>query len=85
MTSRYPTPQELASFPKPNYVDPITRRPLIVGVMGIMTVAVMLIMSCRLYSRTVLVYAIGWDDWIMLLATVSSPFFTEPMFEFQPR
>ncbi|KAL5381811.1 hypothetical protein DPSP01_006994 [Paraphaeosphaeria sporulosa] len=70
MTSRFPTPAELASFPKPNYVNPITRQPLIIGVTTAMSVMVIALLACRIYSRTVLVYAVGWDDWIMLSAGV---------------
>lgn len=71
MTSRFPTPAEFASFPEPNYVNPITRQPLVVGVMVPLSVLVIVFMFCRLYSRTILVNAIGWDDWIMMLAGVS--------------
>ncbi|KZM24329.1 hypothetical protein ST47_g4538 [Ascochyta rabiei] len=72
MTSRFPTAEELLSFPKPNYVDPTTRRPLAIGIITPMTVLVVVFMSCRLYSRTVLTKTLGWDDGIMLLAAVMS-------------
>lgn len=71
MTSRFPTAAELASFPEPNYVNPITRQPLIIGVTTTMSVLVISLLACRIYSRTVLVFAVGWDDWIMLSAGVS--------------
>ncbi|KAF2852107.1 hypothetical protein T440DRAFT_393792 [Plenodomus tracheiphilus IPT5] len=72
MTSRFPTAAEFASFPPPNYVDPITRRPLALGVLIPMTVLVITSISCRFYSRTVLVRTLGWDDWVMLLAAILS-------------
>jgi hypothetical protein len=71
MTSRFPTAQELASFPNPNYVNPVTRQPLVVGVTIAMSILITTFISCRVYSRSVLVRAIGWDDWIMISAGVS--------------
>ena len=59
------------SFPEPNYVDPITRRPLALAVMIPMTVLVTAFISCRFYCRTVLIRTLGWDDWTMLAAAVS--------------
>ncbi|KAH7067240.1 hypothetical protein BKA63DRAFT_581953 [Paraphoma chrysanthemicola] len=70
MTSRFPTPAEFASFPTPNYVDPITRRPVAIGIIIPATVLVVTAISCRFYSRTVIVRTLGWDDWIMLLAAI---------------
>lgn len=71
MTSRFPTAAEIQSFPVPNYVDPSTRRPLAIGLITPMTVMVVVFISCRFYSRTVLTKTLGWDDGIMLLAAVS--------------
>lgn len=70
MTSRFPTPEEFASWPPPNYVDPETARPLALGIVIPMSVLVIVAISGRFYSRTVLVKTLGWDDWIMLLAAV---------------
>jgi hypothetical protein len=36
-----------------------------------MTVLVIMSISCRFYSRTVLIYTLGWDDWTMFAAAVS--------------
>jgi hypothetical protein len=72
MTSRFPTPAEFASFPPPNYVDPTTKLPLALSVVVPMTVIVIGFISCRFYCRTVLVNTLGWDDWTMLVAAVSS-------------
>jgi hypothetical protein len=71
MTSRFPTTEEFLSFPKPNYVDPVTRRPLAMAVVIPMTVLVIFFISCRFYSRTVLIRTLGWDDWTMFVAAVS--------------
>jgi hypothetical protein len=71
MTSRFPTAEEFLSFPAANYVDPETRRPLALAVVIPMTVLVVFFISCRFYSRTVLIYTLGWDDWTMFAAAVS--------------
>ncbi|KAF2689632.1 hypothetical protein K458DRAFT_439887 [Lentithecium fluviatile CBS 122367] len=55
-----------------NYVDPETRRPLALAVIIPMTALVITFISCRFYSRSVLIYALGWDDWTMLLAAILS-------------
>lgn len=70
MTSRFPTPAEMAAWPEPNYVDPETYRPLVLAVDIPMTVIVISFVAMRFYSRTVLIFAIGFDDWLMLFAAV---------------
>ncbi|CAG5150169.1 uncharacterized protein ALTATR162_LOCUS2568 [Alternaria atra] len=72
MTSRFPTPEEFASFPPPNYVDPVNQLPLAMAVAIPMTVLVIGFISCRFYCRTVLVNTLGWDDWAMLVAAMMS-------------
>ncbi|KAL1799857.1 hypothetical protein ACET3X_000199 [Alternaria dauci] len=72
MTSRFPTPEESALFPPPNYVDPVNQLPLAMAVLIPMTVLVIGFISCRFYCRTVLVNTLGWDDWAMLVASVMS-------------
>jgi hypothetical protein len=71
MTSRFPTPAEFLSFPKPNYVDPESRLPLALAVVIPMTLLVISFVSCRFYSRTIIISTLGWDDWIMFAAAVS--------------
>jgi len=71
MTSRFPTAAEFAAFPPPNYVDPVTKFPLALGIVIPMTVIVIAFISCRFYCRTVLIRTLGWDDWSMLTAAVS--------------
>ncbi|KAH7412024.1 hypothetical protein DE146DRAFT_263486 [Phaeosphaeria sp. MPI-PUGE-AT-0046c] len=72
MTSRFPTTEEFLSFPVPNYVDPVTRLPLALAVVIPMTVLVTFFISCRFYSRTVIIYTLGWDDWTMFAAALLS-------------
>lgn len=71
MTSRYPTAEEFASWPPPNYIDPETRQPLAMAICIPMSVLVTTFISFRFYSRTVIIHTLGLDDWIMLLAAVS--------------
>ncbi|USP74052.1 hypothetical protein yc1106_01326 [Curvularia clavata] len=70
MTSRFPTAEEFASFPPPNYVNPTNHLPMALGVVVPMTIIVTVFMTCRLYCRTVLVKTLGWDDGLMLIAAV---------------
>ncbi|PSN71300.1 hypothetical protein BS50DRAFT_584806 [Corynespora cassiicola Philippines] len=67
---RVPTPEEVAAWPAPNYVNPITRRPLVLGVDIPLIFLVALVVSARFYSRTVIIRALGTDDWFMLAAGV---------------
>lgn len=71
MTSRFPTAEEFASFPPPNYVDAPNHLPLALAVVVPMTVLVSVFISCRFYCRTVLIKTLGWDDGTMLVAAVS--------------
>ena len=71
MTSRFPTAEEFASFPPPNYVDPANHLTLALAILVPLTILVIGFISCRFYCRTVLVNTLGWDDWTMLMAAVS--------------
>lgn len=64
-------PEEvIASWPEPNYIDPVTRGPalIIVECIGLAIALVCLIL--RLYVRAFLMRNIGLDDWIMVAAMV---------------
>jgi hypothetical protein len=65
-----PTAADVLTWPASNYVDPITRRPLVLGVEIPLTILTILFTAGRFYSRIVIVKALGWDDWFMLAATV---------------
>ena len=71
MTSKFPTPQEYAAFPSPNYVNPETKTAQVLGILIPMTVLVIVFISARIWSRTVIVFAVGLDDWLMVVAAVS--------------
>ncbi|ORY17072.1 hypothetical protein BCR34DRAFT_451881, partial [Clohesyomyces aquaticus] len=70
MTSRFPTAEEFASFPPPNFVNPETKTSLILGIEIPMSVLATVFIACRFYSRTRIVSALGSDDWIMLAAAI---------------
>lgn len=60
----------MAETPEPNYDNPETRQPELLGVQISMTVLALLIVSLRLYTRKQLKGAFGPDDWTILAATV---------------
>ncbi|KAF1965814.1 hypothetical protein BU23DRAFT_397271, partial [Bimuria novae-zelandiae CBS 107.79] len=64
-----PSAEEIATWPAPNYVDPVTRRPLVLGIEITLLILVVLFITMRLY-RTAIVKAIGADDYFMIAATV---------------
>jgi hypothetical protein len=66
----FPTPEDISKWPTPNYVNPETRRPLVLGVEIPLMILTTVFTAGRFYSRTVIVKALGWDDWLMLAATV---------------
>jgi hypothetical protein len=57
--SKVPTLEQMALWPAPNYVDPQTRRPLVLGVEIPLVILVISFVAMRFYSRTVLVRALG--------------------------
>jgi len=60
----------ILSWPRPNYVDPLTRGPevlILSGVLGSLAVAVV---AARIYARICILKNFGIDDFLILLATV---------------
>jgi hypothetical protein len=72
---RLPPASVLASWPTPNYDDPITRGDAgkIVGIT--LTVLVALILVVRIYTRLRVVRSFGLDDILILIAFVKLPLF----------
>lgn len=68
--STFPTFEDILKWPPANYDNPETRRPLVFGVEIPLTILTIVFVAARFYSRTVIVKAIGWDDWFMLIALV---------------
>ncbi|KAL1960393.1 hypothetical protein VTO42DRAFT_7692 [Malbranchea cinnamomea] len=56
--------------PPPNYVNPETRQPELLGVQISMTALAVLLVGLRLYTRKVIKGGFGPDDWTILAATV---------------
>jgi hypothetical protein len=60
-----------ASWPTPNYVDPVTRGPISLIVNIVFYVLMLLSVILRTYTRAFLSKSFGADDVLMLLALVS--------------
>jgi hypothetical protein len=64
------TPEEMASWPAPNFEDPERRGGIVIG-MAVPTLALVVIFTAmRFYGRGVLRHALGKDDWMMFVAAV---------------
>ncbi|CAI6231432.1 unnamed protein product [Periconia digitata] len=68
----WPSAEEIASWPAPNYVNPETRRPLVLATAIPLLCLVAIAISVRFYSRIFIVRALGADDWVMLFAAIAS-------------
>jgi hypothetical protein len=68
------TPEQMAGWPAPNYVDPENRHGIVVGITAPTLALVVVFTAARFYGKGVLRQALGWDDWTMLAATVRLPF-----------
>jgi len=67
----YPTSEEWSKFPPPNFVNPESRKSLVIGVEVTITFLAALAVLARFYARTFIKRVLGWDDWLMLAAMVS--------------
>ncbi|KAK5652383.1 hypothetical protein OQA88_10575 [Cercophora sp. LCS_1] len=67
---RVPPPEILATWPPANYVDPETRGPALMIVELTVLPLAIIILAMRLYVRGVMLRTTGWDDWLMIAATV---------------
>jgi hypothetical protein len=66
----FPTMQDFESWPSPNYVNPVSRQWVVIGVEAPITFIAALFVAARFYSRTYIKHVLGWDDWLMLAAMV---------------
>lgn len=64
------TPEEIANWPTPNYVNPETRVNLALGWILSITTLMFIFLAARLYSRVALKAALGADDWVIAAAAV---------------
>jgi hypothetical protein len=65
------TPEIVASWPLPNYIDPTTRGPSLYYVNGIFLFLAALAVSLRLYTRVWIRNWFGLDDAFVLFGLVS--------------
>lgn len=61
----------MASWPEPNYVDPVTRGPLLFIVNSLFLFLATIAVSIRLYTRIGIRKWFGVDDWFIVFAYVS--------------
>lgn len=62
----------LFSFPKPNYVDPVTRGPALIIINAIFISLCTIVLFLRLYTRIFIKRWFGSDDVFIILAYVRS-------------
>ncbi|EPS36689.1 hypothetical protein H072_9747 [Dactylellina haptotyla CBS 200.50] len=65
-----PPPEVLASWPKPNYINPENQTAQLMAVEITLCSFTTIVMALRLYSRGVLTKSIGTDDWLMTGALI---------------
>jgi hypothetical protein len=65
-----PTLQEIASWPAPNYVNPHTRVPALIGVMTSFTVLMLPFIAVRIQMRLRSKGKLGMDDYTIIIAAV---------------
>ncbi|KAF1995916.1 hypothetical protein P154DRAFT_331548 [Amniculicola lignicola CBS 123094] len=69
---RYPPPEVMKTWPKPNHVDPDTRGPgLMIVELTITPIAVICVLL-RLWVRVAWLRKAWWDDWLMVIAMIFS-------------
>ncbi len=71
---RSPPKDVVASWPAPNYDDPVTRGPALVIVEIIALCISTVCLGLRLFVRIHILRSPDWDDWLMVAAAASAPF-----------
>ncbi|KAF2639815.1 hypothetical protein P280DRAFT_50006 [Massarina eburnea CBS 473.64] len=66
------TPEQMATWPAPNFDNPDSLRGLVIGLTVPSIALVIVVMAIRLYSKGVLRQALRLDDHIMLAAAITS-------------
>jgi hypothetical protein len=69
-----PTIEDMMSWPAPNYVNPDTRKALLLAVEIPCTAVMTIFVFGRFYSKVSRKLAVCADDWVMLTAWVSTLF-----------
>ncbi|TLD38069.1 putative alpha-galactosidase B [Venturia nashicola] len=65
---RFPPPDVMAKWPRPNYKDPVTRGPAIIVVELTILPLALACVALRLWIRIRWLRKSWWDDWLMLAA-----------------
>lgn len=69
---RFPPAEVLATWPKPNYVDPVERGPALMIVELTLFPIALICVIVRLWIRIGWLHKSWWDDWLMVVAVVRS-------------
>jgi hypothetical protein len=64
------TPEEMANWPAPNFVNPESRAGVVYGLTAPTLALVIVFTFARFYGKGILRQALGLDDWMMLIAAV---------------
>ncbi|KAI1497962.1 hypothetical protein F5X99DRAFT_395233 [Biscogniauxia marginata] len=67
---RTPPVEVMLGWPKPNYVDPITRGPALIIIQLIVCPLALICLALRLWVRMRRLKRCWWDDWLMVAAAV---------------
>jgi len=68
------TPAIIATWPIPNYVDPVSQRGSVEAAIYATTTPMVLFVAGRIYVRANQKSGVGADDWIMVGAAVCLPY-----------
>jgi hypothetical protein len=71
---RIPPESVSGTWPKANFVNPVRKGVALLVVEYFLLPLSIIVVSLRLYIRSVLVKKLWWDDFLMLWALVSSEF-----------
>jgi len=67
----HPTAEIIASWPAPNYVNPITRGSALTVVNIIFIILVCIVVGLRYYTRLRITKSFGLNDWVIGTSVVS--------------
>lgn len=76
---RSPPPEVLKTWPKPNYVDPVTRGSTLMIVELTLLPIAMIVVFLRMWVRVAWLKKAWYDDYLMLLAMVCNPTAARPI------
>ena len=72
----HPTKEIIATWPAPNFVDPVTRGPGLTIVNAIFITLVIVVVGLRYYTRLRITKSFGLDDWVIGFSLVRSLLFS---------